>query len=84
MNMKPELFGGVIADMLDTDLLDLMLDETLPGVVYPWAEWRDSGESKITFDAISDYCSYQNLTASSCPVVHSFIDLGRVKKLGII
>ena len=34
MNMKPELFGSVIADLLDTDVLDLMLDETLPGVIY--------------------------------------------------
>ena len=30
MNMQPELFGGVIADVLDIDVLDLMLDETLP------------------------------------------------------
>ena len=80
MNMKPELFGGVIADVLDNDVLDLMLDETLPGLIYPRADWGDLGKSKITFDAMSDYCSYQNLTVSSCSVVHSFIDPGRVDK----
>ena len=81
MNMKPELFGGVIADVLDTDVLNLMLDEILPGVIYHQAERRDLDESKITFDAMSDYCSYQNSTASSCSVIHSFIDIGRAEKL---
>ena len=38
MKIKPELFGGVIADVPDTDVLNLRLDDTLHGVTYHWAE----------------------------------------------
>ena len=55
MNMKPELFGGVITDVLDTDVLDLRLDEILQGVINHWAEWGDPSKSKIVFDAMRDY-----------------------------
>ncbi|MGL1572152.1 prolyl oligopeptidase family serine peptidase, partial [Vibrio parahaemolyticus] len=40
-NMAPDLFLGIIADVPFVDVLNTMLDETLPLTPPEWPEWGD-------------------------------------------
>jgi len=70
LNMKPELFAGVIADVADTDVLNLMLDDTLPGVIDHYLEWGNPTTSKVMFDAIRSYSPYENSKAMNYPALY--------------
>lgn len=70
MNMKPELFAGVIALVPDVDVLNLMLDDTLPGVVDHWPEWGNPIKSKVAFDSIRSYSPYENTKAVAYPALY--------------
>ena len=40
-NLAPELFAGIVADVPFVDVLNTMLDETLPLTPPEWLEWGD-------------------------------------------
>ena len=48
-NMAPELFLGIIADVPFVDVLNTMLDETLPLTPPEWPEWGNPIESQGGF-----------------------------------
>ncbi len=70
MNMKPDLFTGVIAEAPDVNVLNLMLDDSLPGVIDHWTEWGNPAESKSTFDSIRSYSPYENTKAVAYPALY--------------
>lgn len=70
MNMKPELFAGIIADVPDVDVLNLMLDSSLPGVPVHWSEWGNPLEDKLVFDSIRSYSPYENTCARAYPALY--------------
>ena len=39
MNMRPDLFGAVIAGVAFVDVINTLLDETIPLTVIEWEEW---------------------------------------------
>ncbi len=41
VNMKPELYKGVIAAVPFVDVVSTMLDETIPLTTFEWDEWGD-------------------------------------------
>lgn len=66
-NMAPELFKGIIAEVPFVDVLNTMLDDTLPLTPPEWPEWGNPIASEEAFDYIRSYSPYDNVAAQSYP-----------------
>ena len=68
-NMRPDLYAGLIAGMPFVDVLNTMLDETLPLTPPEWPEWGDPICDAAAFRTILAYSPYENVRAQSYPAV---------------
>jgi oligopeptidase B len=66
-NMAPDLFLGIIADVPFVDVLNTMLDDTLPLTPPEWLEWGNPISSSDDFAHIQSYSPYDNVTAQPYP-----------------
>ena len=74
-NMAPDLFLGLIADVPFVDVLNTMLDETLPLTPPEWPEWGNPIASKEDFAAIRAYSPYDNVAAKAYPHIFAYAGL---------
>ena len=68
-NMTTDLFGGIIAVVPFVDVLNTMLDDTLPLTPPEWPEWGNPIESAEDYRTILSYSPYDNLTAKPYPPI---------------
>jgi oligopeptidase B len=68
-NAAPELYAGIIADVPFVDVLNTMLDESLPLTPPDWLEWGDPIRSMEAFAAIRAYSPYDNIRAQRYPAI---------------
>ena len=68
-NMAPVLFAGIIAEVPFVDVLNTILDETLPLTPPEWPEWGDPIRDVAAFNTIRSYSPYDNVTAQSYPPI---------------
>ena len=66
MNMSPELFNGVIAAVPFVDVINTMLDETIPLTTFEFDEWGNP-KDKEYFDYIMKYSPYDNVQSMDYP-----------------
>ncbi|MFO1260600.1 MAG: S9 family peptidase [Sphingomonadaceae bacterium] len=67
VNSDPDLWGAVAAHVPFVDVLNTMLDASLPLTPGEWPEWGNPIEEREAFDLIASYCPYQNVAAHSYP-----------------
>lgn len=67
MNLAPELFCCVVAHVPFVDVLNTMLDETLPLTPMEWPEWGNPIEDKAAFETIRSYSPYDHVEAKEYP-----------------
>ena len=69
VNMAPELFAGIVADVPFVDALTTMMDETLPLTPAEWLEWGDPIRDRAAFETIRSYSPYDNVKPQSYPPI---------------
>ena len=67
INSDPDLWGAVVAHVPFVDVLNTMLDASLPLTPGEWPEWGNPIEDAAAFDLIASYCPYQNVKAQAYP-----------------
>ena len=73
VNSRPDLFGAVLAKVPFVDVINTMLDETLPLTVAEFEEWGNPKE-QAAFEYMYSYSPYDNVEAKAYP--HMLITAG--------
>jgi oligopeptidase B len=68
-NRAGELFAGIVAEVPFVDVLNTMLDDSLPLTPPEWPEWGNPIQSAEDFKTILSYSPYDNLAAKDYPAI---------------
>ena len=68
VNMRPDLFKAVVAQVPFVDVMNTMLDASLPLTTSEWIEWGNPNE-KPAFDYMIKYSPYDNIAAKNYPAM---------------
>ncbi|MGQ2984511.1 S9 family peptidase [Flavobacterium sp.] len=66
VNMAPQLYNGVIAQVAFVDVITTMLDDTIPLTTGEYDEWGNPND-KTYYDYMRSYSPYDNVTAQAYP-----------------
>ena len=65
-NMRPDLFKAVVSQVPFVDVLNTMLDASLPLTTSEYIEWGNPNE-KAAYDYMAKYSPYDNITKANYP-----------------
>ncbi|MGO4710875.1 S9 family peptidase, partial [Chryseobacterium sp. 2TAF14] len=66
VNMKPELWNGAIAQVPFVDVVNTMLDESIPLTTNEYDEWGNPN-NKEAYDYMKSYSPYENIERKNYP-----------------
>ena len=66
-NMSPDTFHAVIAQVPFVDVMNTMIDDTLPLTTEEWIEWGNPRDDKKAWDYMVQYSPYDNVKAQNYP-----------------
>lgn len=69
INMRPELFSSAIAMVPFVDVVNTMMDESLPLTPGEFLEWGNPKEKEF-YDCIKAYSPYENVTPQNYPALY--------------
>ena len=72
-NLRPDLFRAVVAEVPFVDVVNTMLDASLPLTVIEYDEWGNPNEAE-SYRYIRSYSPYDNVTAQAYP--HMLVTAG--------
>lgn len=67
VNQAPELFKAAIVQVPFVDVMNTMIDETLPLTTAEWIEWGNPRDDKKAWDYMVKYSPYDNVKAQNYP-----------------
>jgi oligopeptidase B len=67
-NLRPDLFGGIVAEVPFVDVVTTMLDPSLPLTITEWEEWGDPREPGA-YARMKAYSPYDNVRAAAYPAM---------------
>jgi oligopeptidase B len=68
LNLRPDLPRAIVMKVPFVDVVNTMLDASLPLTVGEYEEWGNP-ETKAEYDMIRSYCPYSNLRATGYPAI---------------
>ncbi len=68
-NLRPDLWGAIIADVPFVDVLNTMSDEDLPLTPPEWPEWGNPIRDAGAYDYIASYSPYDNVAPRPYPAI---------------
>jgi len=74
-NLRPDLFAGIVAEVPFVDVLNTMLDDTLPLTPPEWPEWGNPIVDAEAFRRIRSYSPYDNVEAKDYPAIFALAGL---------
>lgn len=74
-NLRPDLWGGIIAQVPFVDVLNTMLDDTLPLTPPEWPEWGNPITSAEDYKRIAAYAPYEAVSAQAYPAIFALAGL---------
>ncbi|HEU4559499.1 MAG TPA: S9 family peptidase [Longimicrobium sp.] len=68
INMRPELFKAVVADVPFVDVINTMLDASIPLTAGEWLQWGDPRKAEF-YGYMKSYSPYDNVRATNYPAM---------------
>jgi oligopeptidase B len=68
-NLRPDLWGAIIAAVPFVDVLNTMSDTSLPLTPAEWPEWGNPLKHEADYDVIASYSPYDNVAAKPYPPI---------------
>ncbi len=68
INLRPDLFNAVVAQVAFVDVVTTILDTSLPLSVMEWEEWGNPND-KVYYDYMKSYSPYDNVEAKDYPTL---------------
>ena len=67
VNLRPDLYAGIIAQVPFVDALTTIMDASLPLTVMEWEEWGNPVESPEIYACMKAYSPYDNVAEQAYP-----------------
>jgi len=81
VNLAPEAFAGIVAQVPFVDALTTILDPSLPLTVTEWEEWGDPLHDPAVYAYMKSYTPYENLRAAEYPPILAITSLNDTRVL---
>jgi oligopeptidase B len=81
VNIAPQDFGGIVAQVPFVDALTTILDPSLPLTVGEWEEWGDPLHDPAVYEYMKSYSPYENVTDQVYPPILAVTSLNDTRVL---